>query len=310
MTRIFASDELLFSQTLKWQCVDWVIRTLWIDPKTFCIGFPRDCFLFRIQWLRVWRDAFQLWCNSHNSHNIVVIAFSSSVGMAALFRLWNWWYEKNYLSFFLHPVSVLLNWYSERSTHKTISCKYLSKKNLHGYQRMTSWLLLSRILRFLDTLRPRDIDDSERVTTFNVDPVTDAFRLWLSGDHSRLGSWRWKFTKNADFITVSAQSRGFWLISKTNSFMETRCRKCTEERSKCTAYSADHSRRESLMSSSSQELRVSGRSDEMISTRSNDPGSQFESSIFKFVESSNSEGSLLEDNKDQLLDQTRSEFMK
>ena len=41
-----------------------------------------------------------------------------------------------------------------------------------------------------------------------VPPVTDAFRLWLSGEHCRLGSWRWRTTKNAGFTTVCARSRG------------------------------------------------------------------------------------------------------
>ena len=43
---------------------------------------------------------------------------------------------------------------------------------------------------------------------------------------------------------------------------------------------ADHSRRESLMSSSSQELRASGKPNAMLSSRSYEPGNQCESSIF------------------------------
>ena len=56
---------------------------------------------------------------------------------------------------------------------------------------------------------------------------------------------------------------------------------------------ADHSRRESLMSSSSQEPRASGKPDVMFSSRSNEPGNQLESSMFKFANPSNLGRSLL-----------------
>ena len=39
-------------------------------------------------------------------------------------------------------------------------------------------------------------------------PVKDAFRLRLSGEHCRLGSWRWRTAKNAGFTTVCAESIG------------------------------------------------------------------------------------------------------
>ena len=45
---------------------------------------------------------------------------------------------------------------------------------------------------------------------------------------------------------------------------------------------ADHSRRESLMSTSSQEPRAPGKPNAMFSSRSNELGNQLESSIFKF----------------------------
>ena len=89
---------------------------------------------------------------------------------------------------------------------------------------------------------------------------------------------------------------------------------------------ADHSRRESLMSSSSREPRASGKRDAMFSlnseptldtlsvrNKSNEPGNQFENSVhsvFKFADAINVGGSLLEGNKDHLLDQVRSELMK
>ena len=64
------------------------------------------------------------------------------------------------------------------------------------------------------------------------------------------------------------------------------------------------------MSSSSQEPRAYGKPDAMFSLRSNEPGNQFENSIFKFADPSNWGRSLLEGNKDFLLSQARSELMK
>ena len=65
-------------------------------------------------------------------------------------------------------------------------------------------------------------------------PVTDSFRLWLSGMHCRLGSWRWRISKNASFTTVNARSGGLWIISKTNCIGETCCNDAGE-RCKCKA---------------------------------------------------------------------------
>ena len=89
---------------------------------------------------------------------------------------------------------------------------------------------------------------------------------------------------------------------------------------------ADHSRRESLMSSSSREPTASGKPDAMFSfnsettpdtfsvrNRSNEPGNHFEScvhSVFEFADPFDVGGSLLEGNKDHLLNQARSELMK
>ena len=73
---------------------------------------------------------------------------------------------------------------------------------------------------------------------------------------------------------------------------------------------ADHSRRESLMSSSSQEPRAYGKLDAMFSSRSHELGSQYDNSFFKFAYPSNLGRSLLDGNRDHLLTQARSELMK
>ena len=89
---------------------------------------------------------------------------------------------------------------------------------------------------------------------------------------------------------------------------------------------ACHSRRESLMTSSSRDLEVSRKSDAMFSchiessqntfserNRSNESGNRFESivhSVFRFADPANVGKSLLDGNKDHLLDQARSELMK
>ena len=68
---------------------------------------------------------------------------------------------------------------------------------------------------------------------------------------------------------------------------------------------AEHSRRESLKSNSSHEPRASGKLDALFSSRTDEPGNQFESSMFKFADPSNLGRSLLEVTKDHL-----SELMK
>ena len=70
---------------------------------------------------------------------------------------------------------------------------------------------------------------------------------------------------------------------------------------------ADHSRRESLKSNSSQEPRASGKPDAVFSSRSDEPGNQFESSMFKYADPSKLGRSLLEGNSDHLPSQARSE---
>ena len=73
---------------------------------------------------------------------------------------------------------------------------------------------------------------------------------------------------------------------------------------------ADHSRRVSLKSNSSQEPRASGKPDALFSSRSDEPGNQLEGSMFTFADPSKLGRSLLEGNKDHLLSQARSELMK
>ena len=73
---------------------------------------------------------------------------------------------------------------------------------------------------------------------------------------------------------------------------------------------SDDSREESLKSTSSQEPRASGKPDAVFSSRSDEPGNQFESSMFKFAHPSKLGRSLLEGNKDHLLSQARSELMR
>ena len=89
---------------------------------------------------------------------------------------------------------------------------------------------------------------------------------------------------------------------------------------------AHHSRRESLMTNSSRDLEVSGKPGAMFSChnessqntfserdRSNEPGNRFESSVrsvFRFADPANVGKTLLDGNKDHLLNQARSELMR
>ena len=64
------------------------------------------------------------------------------------------------------------------------------------------------------------------------------------------------------------------------------------------------------MSCPTQDPRASGRPEAVLSSKSNEPGLQFETSIFKFADPSKLGRSLLEGNKDHLLSQARSELVK
>ena len=86
-------------------------------------------------------------------------------------------------------------------------------------------------------LSPTFMVNKEELYRDVLHPVTDAFRLWLSGEQCRLGSWRWRVTKNAGFTTVHAKSRRLWILSNANCTGETWCI-VTGERSKCKTYSS------------------------------------------------------------------------
>ena len=84
-----------------------------------------------------------------------------------------------------------------------------------------------------------------------------------------------------------------------------------QERGACAKRTqADHSRRESLMSNSSQEPSAPGKLAAMFSSGNEEPGNQFKSSFFKNADPSNLRRSLLECKKDHLLSQARSELMR
>ena len=73
---------------------------------------------------------------------------------------------------------------------------------------------------------------------------------------------------------------------------------------------ADHSRRERLTISSSQEPRATEKLAAMFSSGDEEPGNQCKSSVVKHADPSNLGRSLLEGNKDHLLSQARSELMR
>ena len=64
---------------------------------------------------------------------------------------------------------ILENWHSCGCQYsQDVRVQVPLQQCLHGCRRMAPWLLLPRILLFLDTLRPRDIDGSESVAAFGV----------------------------------------------------------------------------------------------------------------------------------------------
>ena len=130
-------------------------RTLLIDPKTSCV--------------RVLRDATQLWCNFHNSRSILVVAFSSCVGIVAFL----WLFVRLFVNILMREQTL-----RGKSNHGAIlrqPCRYCLKGTCTRSP-CECWLppecqfcgtetgcKAGDILLFLDTLRPRDNDGSEGV---------------------------------------------------------------------------------------------------------------------------------------------------
>ena len=73
---------------------------------------------------------------------------------------------------------------------------------------------------------------------------------------------------------------------------------------------ADHSRRENLFSSSSQEPKAHGKLAAMFTSGIQESVNQLKNSIFKHADPSNLVRSFLEGNKDHLLSQARSDLVK
>ena len=91
LTCIFPNDGPFFSRILAWRSVDWVNRTFRIDPKTFCIGFPRNCLpLWETNASESCETQPQLWYTFHNSRCILVVALSSFWWIVALLWLFVW----------------------------------------------------------------------------------------------------------------------------------------------------------------------------------------------------------------------------
>ena len=123
--------------------------------------------------------------------------------------------------------------------------------------------------------------------------MADAFRRFR-GKHCRFWSQGWRVTEDADFTTLCPESFG-----------ESRCNGRAEERGKCTIHAS----------------RAKGKFEVSCMWRSEsfgDPMHYFHpsreklirSSVFRHTSPSNLRGSLLESNKDHLLNQARSDLAK
>ena len=125
-------------------------------------------------------------------------------------------------------------------------------------------------------------------------PIADAFRRFR-GKHCRFWSRRWRVTKDADFTTVCPESLG-----------ETRCNGRAQERQVSAQYTqAD--RKECLRAHSSEGQKALERPYALFSS---EQGNLIRSSVFRIANPSNVRGSLLEGNKDHLLNQASSDLAK
>ena len=108
-------------------------RTFRIGPKTLVHRVSPGLFSsLRNQCFRVLRDATQLWYNFHNSHSILVVAFSSSVGIVAFLWLFVWLFVNLMLreqtlipGFASRFCFVRIDTREDANIHKAIACKYL-----------------------------------------------------------------------------------------------------------------------------------------------------------------------------------------
>ena len=83
--------SFLFPDSCSRRSADRVNRTFRIGPKTFLHRVSTElCSSLRNQCFQVLRDATQLWYNFHNSYSILVVAFSSFVGIVAFVWLFVW----------------------------------------------------------------------------------------------------------------------------------------------------------------------------------------------------------------------------
>ena len=109
-------------------------RILRIGSKTFCNRVSPGLFSsLRNQHIRVLRDASLLWYNFHSSHRILVVAFSSFVGMVALFWFFclvvrqpydagKYTYPRHCNPFQFCRIDIR----EDANIHKAIACKYFS----------------------------------------------------------------------------------------------------------------------------------------------------------------------------------------
>ena len=140
-------------------------------------------------------------------------------------------------------------------------------------------------------------------------------------------------------IRQRALQRHWTRTSKTNKYVRCWLHHCIpkyqgnlmqkvyrSEKQMHNEHKACHSRRETLMTSSSRDLKVSGKPDAVLSCHTelgpntfsernqrNEPGNRFENSVhsvFRVAEPSSAGKSLLDGHKDHLLNQARSELMK
>ena len=170
LTCIFSSDGLIFSRVLAWRSIDLVNRILRIGSKTFCIGFPRDC-------LPLWETSSSESCETEPICGTIFTIATALLSSLSLL-LWKWspffgflfgcsstlWRGNKHSSPASQRVSVLVNWQSGGCQYsQDVRVQVPLKQYLHGCRRMAPWLLLPRIHRFLNTLRPRDSVSSESV---------------------------------------------------------------------------------------------------------------------------------------------------
>ena len=174
-------------------------------PRLRCMGFPRD-FLS-------WETSVSESCDTQPNCDTL---FTIATAFLSSLSLFGW--SCSFSAFYLvghQPCNAETDTYLQRynpfhfcsidtradaNIHKTFTCKYLSNNICTVVEEWNIWLLLPRILLFLDTLRPRDKVGSESVAAVCSGFCARSWASWRELHRSPCEHWPFSFHWQSDSV--------------------------------------------------------------------------------------------------------------